>query len=314
MIAGFEAPTDGTIELDGRALTRCKPYHRNIGIVFQSYALFPHMTVARNVGFPLRMRGRPRREIDDRVASTLELVGLTSLAHRHPRQLSGGQQQRVALARALVFEPAVLLLDEPLGALDKGLREQLQVEIKRIQRSLHVTTIYVTHDQTEAMTLSDRVVVFNRGAIEQAGQPLEVYLRPATRFVGAFVGDSNFFAGRVIDAAARRVRLHDLDLDITVAGDPGRDGDLLDVLIRPERLRLVERRAIGTGAAVVELEVEGRVDYGESVLIVGRAKGQPVRVRVPGGEARLIAEGAKLLVAWTPEDVHTIPGPHPRRS
>jgi putative spermidine/putrescine transport system ATP-binding protein len=306
MIAGFEEPSAGTIELEGRDLTRVKAYHRNIGIVFQSYALFPHMTVARNVGFPLRMRQRPRTEIDERVGKVLELVGLRALADRHPRQLSGGQQQRVALARALVFEPAVLLLDEPLGALDKSLREQLQVEIKRIQRALGVTTVYVTHDQTEAMTLSDRIVVFNRGRIEQAGPPLEVYHRPATRFVGAFVGDSNFFSGTVVDAAARRVRLDGLDLTITILDESGRDGDRVDLLIRPERLRLVQSRAVPDGVTVVELEVEGRVNYGESVLIVGTTRGQPLRVRVPGGDAAAAGEGAKLLVAWTPADVHAI--------
>jgi putative spermidine/putrescine transport system ATP-binding protein len=307
MIAGFEDPTDGAIELEGRDLTRVKPYHRNIGIVFQSYALFPHMTVARNVGFPLRMRGRARGEIDARVARVLELVGLGALADRHPRQLSGGQQQRVALARALVFEPSVLLLDEPLGALDKSLREQLQVEIKRIQRALRVTTIYVTHDQTEAMTLSDRIVVFNRGAIEQAGPPLEIYDRPATRFVGAFVGDSNFFTGTVVDAAARRVHLDTLDLTITVPTPVGNEGQTLTCLIRPERVRLVQSRDVAGHVTVVELEVEGRVNYGESVLIVGTAKGQPLRVRVPGGDAGTIREGTKLLVGWTPADVHLIP-------
>jgi len=308
MIAGFEAPTAGAIELDGRDLTRVKPYHRNIGIVFQSYALFPHMSVARNVGFPLKMRGRSRDEIEGRVAKALDLVGLRDLADRHPRQLSGGQQQRVALARALVFEPAVLLLDEPLGALDKNLREQLQVEIKRIQRALRVTTVYVTHDQTEAMTMSDRIVVFNRGAIEQAGPPLEIYHRPATRFVGAFVGDSNFFAGTVVDTSHRRVRLDALDRTITVAGDPGPDGAKVDVLIRPERLRPVESGALTDAGAVVELDVEAVVNHGESALILGSAKGHPLRVRVAGRDAAAAREGTTLLVTWTPEDVHVIPG------
>jgi putative spermidine/putrescine transport system ATP-binding protein len=306
MIAGFETPTAGSIELAGRDLTRVKPYRRNIGIVFQNYALFPHMTVARNVAFPLRMRGRPRAEIEARVATLLDLVGLRELADRSPRQLSGGQQQRVALARALVFEPEVLLLDEPLGALDKTLREQMQVEIRRIHRALRVTTVYVTHDQTEAMTMSDRIVVFNRGVIEQAGPPLEIYRRPATRFVGEFVGDSNFFAGTVTDAPAGRVRLDRLDTTITVAGDPGRPGERVDVLIRPERLRLVESRDVPAPLVTLELEVESTVNYGDSLLVLGKAKGQPVRMRVPGAAPASVHDGAKLLVAWGPEDVHVV--------
>jgi putative spermidine/putrescine transport system ATP-binding protein len=191
MIAGFEQPTAGAILLDGRDLTDRPAYRRNIGVVFQSYALFPHMTARRNVEFPLLMRHVDAREIATRVDRALDLVGLRAFGHHHPRQLSGGQQQRVALARALVFEPDVLLLDEPLGALDKNLREQMQVEITRIHRAVGITTIYVTHDQTEAMTMSDRVVVMNHGTIEQAGPPLTVYEQPATRFVAEFVGDSN---------------------------------------------------------------------------------------------------------------------------
>src|SRR2546421_7121811 len=169
-------------------------------MVFQNYALFPHMTAAKNVIFPLKMRRFPRSDMQARAAKILDLVGLTRFAERYPRELSGGQQQRVALARGLVFDPDVVLLDEPLGALDKNLREQMQVEIKRIHREVGITMIYVTHDQTEAMTMSDRVAVFHDGRIEQVGSPLDVYDRPANRFVGEFIGDSNFFAGR-IDAA-----------------------------------------------------------------------------------------------------------------
>ena len=169
-------------------------------MVFQNYALFPHMTTETNVAFPLKMRKFPREQIRPRVEKALELVGLAEFAIKYPRELSGGQQQRVALARALVFEPDVLLLDEPLGALDKNLREQMQVEIKRIHGEVGITTIYVTHDQTEAMTMSDRVAVFNDGKIEQVAPPLEMYHRPATYFVGNFIGDSNFFDATVVDA------------------------------------------------------------------------------------------------------------------
>ena len=307
MIAGFEAPTAGRIELDGRDLTSVKPYRRNIGIVFQSYALFPHMTVARNVGFPLAMRRRPRAEIDTRVRGVLDLVGLAELAHRHPRQLSGGQQQRVALARALVFEPSVLLLDEPLGALDKNLREQMQVEIKHIQRTLRVTTVYVTHDQTEAMTLSDRIVVFQEGAIAQAGSPLEIYHRPATRFVAAFVGDSNFLPGTVVDGRSRSVRLDSLDVTMTLGADPGRDGDRVEVLLRPERARLLPEGPPAGGTTAVELEVHSSVNYGDSVLVLGTARRQPLRVRIPG-TATPVGDGTKLRVGWTSGDVHVIAG------
>ncbi len=179
MIAGFETPTSGVIDLDGRDLVLSRPYERNIGMVFQNYALFPHMTAAKNVLFPLKMRRFPREDMQARVGKILDLVGLSRFADRYPRELSGGQQQRVALARGLVFNPDVLLLDEPLGALDKNLREQMQVEIKRIHREVGITMIYVTHDQTEAMTMSDRVAVFCNGKVEQVGSPLEVYNRPA---------------------------------------------------------------------------------------------------------------------------------------
>ena len=202
MIAGFEELTAGTLELEDRSLANVRPYRRNIGMVFQNYALFPHMTTETNVAFPLKMRKFPRDQIRPRVEKALELVGLAEFAMKYPRELSGGQQQRVALARALVFEPDVLLLDEPLGALDKNLREQMQVEIKRIHGEVGITTIYVTHDQTEAMTMSDRVAVFNDGKIEQVAPPLEMYHRPATYFVGNFIGDSNFFDATVVDAGA----------------------------------------------------------------------------------------------------------------
>src|SRR6266851_7045538 len=171
-------------------------------MVFQNYALFPHMTAAKNVLFPLKMRRFPRADMQARAEKILALVGLSRFADRYPRELSGGQQQRVALARGLVFNPDVLLLDEPLGALDKNLREQMQVELKRIHREVGITMVYVTHDQTEAMTMSDRIAVFNRGRLEQVGSPLEVYHRPINRFVGEFIGESNFFAGRIDHSGA----------------------------------------------------------------------------------------------------------------
>jgi putative spermidine/putrescine transport system ATP-binding protein len=306
MIAGFEQPTSGVIELAGEDLTRRKPYERNIGVVFQNYALFPHMTVERNVAFPLRMRGFPRARQVSRVREILDLVGLGRFADKYPRELSGGQQQRVALARGLVFNPDVLLLDEPLGALDKNLREQMQVELKRIHREVGITMVYVTHDQTEAMTMSDRIAVFSHGILEQTAPPLEVYHRPGTRFVGEFIGDSNFFAGRVDAAAPGRVEIEgvgafhvDAELCCELAGRT------VDVLVRPERLRFV-----GAGDTTLPnrlaIKVNVIVNYGDSVLVIGDAHGQVVRARVAGAPPETVQEGATVTVGWGRGDAHLI--------
>ena len=195
MIAGFVEPTAGSIRLEGRDLLAVRPAKRGLGIVFQSYALFPHMTVAENVGFGLEMQGVASAERTKRVGETLDLVGLGAFAGRYPRQMSGGQQQRVALARALVIRPQILLLDEPLSNLDAKLREEMQIELRQIQRSLGTTTILVTHDQAEAMALSDRLVVMNKGRAEQVGPPHEAYERPATPFVASFLGRTNLLGG-----------------------------------------------------------------------------------------------------------------------
>ncbi len=191
LLAGFEAPTSGAIRLDGRPIETLPPHQRGMGVVFQSYSLFPHMTVAQNVAFPLSVRKTSAATIRDKVSTALAKVQLQHLAERKPQQLSGGQQQRVALARALVFEPRVVLMDEPLSALDKKLREEMQLEIRRLHRELGVTMVYVTHDQSEAMTLSDRVAVFNHGRIEQLASPQQLYDAPANPFVAGFVGDNN---------------------------------------------------------------------------------------------------------------------------
>jgi putative spermidine/putrescine transport system ATP-binding protein len=301
MIAGFESPTGGHIMLSDRAIDPVPPHKRNIGVVFQNYALFPHMSVARNVGFPLRMRRRPKPEIADRVAKILNIVGLGALADAEPRTLSGGQQQRVALARALVFGPDVLLLDEPLGALDKNLREQMQLEIRRIHRELGVTTIYVTHDQTEAMTMSDRIAVFNQGKIEQVDEPLSLYRRPRTPFVAGFVGDNNVVEGtadtggivvpgigRVVPAAP------------PAASAPGK---AVKLAIRPESIRP------GTPAAQnsAEFSLLGIVNYGDNVVLIGKAGSLPMKVRLPSGDAGGFSVGQTLTIVWRAEDVHVIP-------
>ena len=304
MIAGFEEPTSGVIELAGEELTRRKPYERNIGVVFQNYALFPHMTVARNVAFPLRMRRFPRADQAARVRDILALVGLSEYAERHPRELSGGQQQRVALARGLVFNPDVLLLDEPLGALDKNLREQMQVELKRIHREVGITTVYVTHDQTEAMTMSDRIAVFNHGTLEQVAPPLDVYHRPRTRFVGEFIGDSNFFTGTIDPAHRGRVDVDGLE-PIPVDPEACRriGSGRVDVLVRPERVQLAGRGV----PEVLSMKVTVTVNYGDSVLVIGDARGHAVRMRIAGAQPEAIREGATVTVGWAPGDAHLIP-------
>jgi putative spermidine/putrescine transport system ATP-binding protein len=198
LLAGFEAPTHGVIWLDGQRVNRVPPEKRDIGMVFQNYALFPHMSVAENLAFPLTVRRLPKAEIDRRTARALEMVKLGGFAQRRPGQLSGGQQQRVAMARALIFEPKLVLMDEPLGALDKQLREQMQLEIKHIHETLKVTFVYVTHDQSEALTMSDRIAVFNDGMIQQIATPSELYERPANSFVAQFIGENNRLHGRVV--------------------------------------------------------------------------------------------------------------------
>src|SRR6195256_6330329 len=215
MVAGLQQPDAGSIRLNGVSVASLPPYRRDVGMVFQNYALFPHMTVRRNVAFPLEMRGTPAAEIARLVDEALALVKLPDHGERLPKQLSGGQQQRVALARAMVYRPALLLMDEPLGALDRKLREQLQLEIKRVHREREISVLYVTHDQDEALTMSDRIAVFNQGRIEQIGTPEELYDRPATRFVAGFIGDTNLLSGRAVgvvdgtcevESAAGRVR------------------------------------------------------------------------------------------------------------
>ena len=247
MIAGFVPPSDGEIYIDGRAVARIPPESRELGMVFQSYALFPHMTIAENIAFPLKMRRWPRQEIAPKVAAALEMVKLLGYEERSPRQLSGGQQQRIALARAIVFEPRVLLMDEPLGSLDKKLREHMQAEIKRIQQQLKMTVIYVTHDQEEALTMSDRIVVMHEGRIQQVGTPTVLYNEPANAFVADFIGETNFVSGTVskVDASGvisvrhrsgqvfRAVGRHAVECGVEVVAS-----------IRPERL------TIATGVAV----------------------------------------------------------------
>jgi spermidine/putrescine ABC transporter ATP-binding subunit len=308
MVAGFVIPNAGTILLGGSDITRLPPYRRNIGMVHQSYALFPHMTVQRNVAFPLRMRGVPREEISRRVDQALELVQLRGLAQRLPAQLSGGQQQRVALARALVFAPPLLLMDEPLGALDKKLRVDLQIEIKRIQREIGSTMLYVTHDQEEALSMSDRVAVMNHGRIEQVETPGRIYEQPNTRFVADFLGTSNFIAATVEAVGATGALRTRSGLRLEAALPPERRiGDRLNLSLRPERIRLLPAEAAGAlvRGTIVEASFFGnmqrylvRIDAGETLIATRPSLGEPM---VPAGSA--------VGLSWEPRDTWTIPEP-----
>jgi putative spermidine/putrescine transport system ATP-binding protein len=237
LVAGFETPSAGSIQIDGRDMTGLRTTQRNIGMVFQAYALFPNLTVAQNVGFGLKVAGVARAEIDARVADMLRLIGLPELGGRYPFQLSGGQQQRVALARALAPQPRVLLLDEPLSALDAKIRVSLRQEIRQIQQQLGITTIFVTHDQEEALSMSDRVVVMNGGIAEQIGAPFEIYNRPATAFVAGFVGSHTAFDAEVVDPTAGTVTLNGTRL---VLGQPLRAiaGAKVRLALRPEAAHL----------------------------------------------------------------------------
>jgi putative spermidine/putrescine transport system ATP-binding protein len=303
MIAGLLEPSDGRILVDGCDVTAMPAHRRNMGLVFQSYALFPHMSVARNVAFGLEMRGVARAEIVARVAEALALVRLETLAERQPKQLSGGQQQRVALARALVIRPSVLLLDEPLSNLDAKLREDLRDEIRSIQRRLHITTVFVTHDQQEALTMSDRVVVMEKGSVAQAGTPAEIYEAPATPFVATFVGRMNRIAvrvaasgpdGSVLDAAGVRLRAsHVLPV--------GRSGV---AMIRPHRIRL---DAVGENrlpATVRKVTFAG--DTLEYELESPTAR-LTVEQHTRSGGVRLHEAGESVTASWDPGDTVVFP-------
>jgi len=241
LIAGFLTPDRGELEIDGHRVTDIPPYKREIGMVFQNYALFPHMSAADNVGYGLRMRRLAKREVERRVADALALVRLSGIENRRPHQLSGGQQQRVALARALVISPKVLLLDEPLSALDRSLRASMQVEIKEIQRQLGVTALFVTHDQSEALSLSDRIAVMFDGQIRQIGTPADIYRRPSDRFVASFVGDVNVLRARLgsIDQTTATISLGAQSIPVATGPLAGsKPGDPVDLFVRPEQLRL----------------------------------------------------------------------------
>ncbi|MBU9339018.1 ABC transporter ATP-binding protein [Burkholderia multivorans] len=309
MIAGFVDVTRGRITLDGQDITHMKPNRRGLGIVFQSYALFPHMSVAENVGFGLDMRGVDKAERAERIRAALALVRLDALAHRFPRELSGGQRQRVAIARAVVIEPPVLLLDEPMSNLDAKLREEMQFELRAIQRKIGTTTIMVTHDQSEALSISDRVVVMEAGRITQIDTPYHAYERPENRFVSQFIGKANLLPGTIVahDGDAIRIDLgHDLAETGRTAHLPAHErdarvGDPVSVCIRPEKLRLC-----APGAGRVAATVTSRFFLGSQWLYrVDSALGE-VLVCCQNEGAEPLAEGAPVGIDWHSDAVRVM--------
>jgi spermidine/putrescine transport system ATP-binding protein len=311
MIAGFERPSEGEIRIEGEDVAHLPPHKRPTNTVFQSYALFPHLSVESNVAFGLKRKKVGKGEIAERVKAELERVGLASEANRRPSQLSGGMQQRVALARALVNLPKVLLLDEPLGALDLKLRKELQVELKRIQRDVGITFVYVTHDQEEALTMSDRIAVMNRGRVEQVAVPEEVYDRPATTFVAGFIGVSNLMPATVTGP-------HEVKLDegttIATSTDGFSSGDRCHAVVRPEKLQvelgedggarggdLPRVEGVVTSSLYLGTATQITVDLGEGVrmtVLVPNAD-ENERQRLPGG-------GARVALSWEPEHMHLV--------
>jgi spermidine/putrescine transport system ATP-binding protein len=313
MIAGFERPSEGEIRIEGADVAQLPPHKRPTNTVFQSYALFPHLSVEDNVAFGLKRKRVAKDEIRERVAAELERVGLGAEAKRRPAQLSGGMQQRVALARALVNLPKVLLLDEPLGALDLKLRKGLQIELKRIQREVGITFVYVTHDQEEALTMSDRIAVMNRGRVEQIGAPEEIYDRPTTTFVAGFIGVSNLMPATVAGAGADEVRL---DQGPTVRAETGGlvPGERCHAVVRPEKLHIdaVEDGAAGSnGLPQVEGVVESSVYLGTATqIVVDLGEGVRMTVLVPNAseaERRMLpGGGVRVALAWEPEHMHLV--------
>jgi putative spermidine/putrescine transport system ATP-binding protein len=306
MLAGFERPSKGVITLAGKSVDRLPPYERNIGMVFQNYALFPHMSVEHNVAFPLSVRKTPKAEIAPRVRRALEMVRLLQFKDRRPAQLSGGQQQRVALARALVFEPTLVLMDEPLGALDKKLREHMQIELKQIHEMLGVTMVCVTHDQSEALTMSDRVAVFDHGAVVQIGTPHGLYNEPATEFVASFIGENNALDGiaeRVDDGRCVVALPTGLKATALAIGDIG-PGASVHLTIRPERIGL--SNADGQSDNHFQATVDDRIYHGDHQRLLARlANGQVLTVKI-GPEATMPA-GEAIDLCWSTSDCRAFP-------
>jgi spermidine/putrescine transport system ATP-binding protein len=314
MIAGFEQPSQGRILLEGQDVSTVPPYRRNVNTVFQHYALFPHMNVYDNIAFGPRSRKLDAGETDRRVKELLDIVRLGALAKRKPGQLSGGQQQRVALARALVNYPSALLLDEPLGALDLKLRQAMQIELKRIQREVGITFIYVTHDQEEALTMSDRIVVMNEGRVEQIGPPQEIYHAPATVFVANFIGVANLIAAKVgrLDGSSTTAVVGGEQVPVTVGSWKGNPGEAATVMIRPERLHVSATPL--SGGVSIPVKVESTIFQGPVVRLSLRA-GDGTEIIGHLGPEHLIPDlraGQPLYAGWDREAARLLPPSHLR--
>jgi spermidine/putrescine transport system ATP-binding protein len=310
MLAGFELPTSGDIYIYGEPMEQLPPFHRPVNTVFQNYALFPHLTVVENVAFGLEMENLPRAQIRSRVAEALEMVKLNELEKRYPRQLSGGQQQRVALARALVKRPKVLLLDEPLGALDLKLRKEMQIELKHVQQQVGITFIYVTHDQEEALTMSDRMAVMSEGKILQVGEPIEIYEEPNSRFVADFIGETNLLTGKIVERQGEEsVVLVDETLPIKVSyRDRLSTGQIVTIVIRPEKIAISSPHE-GTRSGWLA-KVEEAVYIGTDTRYLARLTEQTVitirQQNLHRSRIHLYQPGEQIQVNVSPENMRLI--------
>ncbi|HEX4569108.1 MAG TPA: ABC transporter ATP-binding protein [Dongiaceae bacterium] len=310
MIAGFEVPTVGAIRIDGRDVTHLRPNQRNVGMMFQAYALFPNMTVAENVGFGLRVAKRPAAEIKSRVDEMLNLIKLPQMGGRYPYQLSGGQQQRVALARALANKPQVLLLDEPLSALDAKIRISLREEIRAVQRELGITTIYVTHDQEEALSMSDRIVVMSEGRMEQVGTPFEIYNFPRTRFVASFVGTLNILKGKVLDPKSGRIAVDDQEIFASRGIADAQAGEARSVALRPEAVAIGRN---GAGSNQLKGTIEEVAFLGAIVRIRLRLKESAIHFDTFNNPSAPPPErGQPVTVGFSREDILVLEGAEAR--
>ncbi|NEJ69654.1 polyamine ABC transporter ATP-binding protein [Rhizobium phaseoli] len=307
MLAGFEAPSSGTITLDDNRIDSVPPHRRNIGVVFQNYALFPHMTVGENVAFPLKMRRLGKPEIGERVRRALDMVRMASFETRRPNQLSGGQQQRIALARALVFEPQLVLMDEPLGALDKQLREHMQLEIKHLHARLGINVVYVTHDQSEALTMSDRVGVFNDGILQQIAPPHALYETPVNPFVATFIGENNAISGEVIaiDKAGCRIRAPDGSIITGRAGEGLKEGARATLVLRPERIQLAPAADVANRFTATLKEI---IYHGDHVRLRVAACGcDDIFIKVAAAQDIPVQGlGSHALIGWAPDDCRAL--------
>ncbi|HJV44172.1 MAG TPA: ABC transporter ATP-binding protein [Bacillota bacterium] len=309
LIAGFEELSSGSILLDHQDITKRKPYERNIGMLFQNYALFPHMTVGDNIAYPLKIRKLEKNQINNRVKEILDLVHLSEFSDRYPAQLSGGQQQRVALARAIVFSPPLLLLDEPLGALDKNLREKMQMEIKHIQEKVGITTISVTHDQAEALTMSDRICIMKQGRIEQVATPEEIYQRPKNKFVAEFIGEMNLMGGQVVGSENKKAI-------VKLFGNPqspyfsleseGNPGNEVYMAVRPENMHVISGEDHFDN--VLEVSITEKIYVGDALKVKTiTSYGEEIIVKIPPKISHELSIGHPICLGWNSSETILIP-------